>query len=126
MRSIASPMCVRTVRVRLRRFWRTASTIHCRAEDPLTRGNGTASGYGYDLASRLTGLSHDLAATAHDVAFEQGYTSASQLQTRSTTNTALGWWTVPQISQSFAANGLNQYMSVSSVSYNHDAKRQSQ
>jgi hypothetical protein len=47
----------------------------------LARGNGVTTGLGYDLASRLTSLNHDLLGSAQDVAWTLGYTNASQLQT---------------------------------------------
>lgn len=88
--------------------------------DYLTRGNGTTSDFGYDDASRLTSLSQDLGGVSFDATLGLGYTLASQLRTRSTTNTALGWWAAPQTSETYVANGLNQYASVNGVNYTHD------
>lgn len=86
----------------------------------LSRGNGTYTGFAYDAASRLSGLSHDLAGTAQDFTLGFSYTAASQLETRTTSNDALGWWTVPSAVHSYVANGRNQYSSVSGVTYTYD------
>jgi RHS repeat-associated protein len=92
------------------------------ATTPLSRGNGTMTSYGYDTASRLTSLGHDVAGTTFDATLGFGYTAASQLNTRSTTNGALGWWTAPNNVQSYAVNGLNQYITVNGTTYTHDAR----
>src|SRR5687767_6857601 len=70
----------------------------------LTGGNGAITGYDYDLALR-----HNLGGTSFDATLTLGYTLASQLQTRSTSNSARGWWTAPDRAQTYAVNGLNQY-----------------
>lgn len=90
------------------------------AANPMTRGNGTTTSYGYDPASRLTSLGHDLGGTGYDATLSFGYTLASQLETRSTTNDALGWWAASAMSKAYVANGLNQYSSVSGVAFSHD------
>lgn len=43
---------------------------------PLSRGNNTYTGFSYDDASRLTGLSHDLRNTANDAALGFAYQGA--------------------------------------------------
>ena len=44
--------------------------------DFLTRGNGTTTDYSYDAASRLTGLTHDIAGgTTNDQTFGFSYTA---------------------------------------------------
>jgi RHS repeat-associated protein len=52
----------------------------------LTRGNGAATTYGYDPASRLASLAHDFAGTAQDVTFTYAYNPASQIVTRTASN----------------------------------------
>ncbi|MGQ0532182.1 MAG: hypothetical protein ACT4OF_05760, partial [Caulobacteraceae bacterium] len=57
----------------------------------INRGNGAATSYGYDDASRLTSLTHDLAASASDQAYGFGYTNASQINQRTASNDAYNW-----------------------------------
>jgi RHS repeat-associated protein len=93
------------------------------ATTPLMRGNLATTSYGYDTASRLTILGHDVGGgTALDATMTFGYTLASQLSSRSTTNNALGWWAPPAKSQSYVANRLNQYASVSGTTYTYDIR----
>jgi RHS repeat-associated protein len=102
------------------------TTIATYDYDPLSRrsqltgGNGSITGYGYDFASRLTTLSHDLGGSGFDATLTLGYTLASQLQTRSTSNSALGWWAAPDRAQTYAVNGLNQYTAVNGINVSHD------
>jgi RHS repeat-associated protein len=79
------------------------------------------SGFGFDLASRLTSLNHDLLGTAQDVSWTLGYTNASQLQTRSNANPSYEW---PHIasSRTYAPDGLNRYASVAGTNYTYDGR----
>lgn len=75
----------------LNRIWRVrennatsgAGVLATYTYDPLSRkqsvawGNGTASSFGYDLASRLNGLRQDLAGTTQDLSLGFIYTPAS-------------------------------------------------
>jgi RHS repeat-associated protein len=103
------------------------TTIATYDYDPLSRrkqftgGNGAITGYDYDLASRLMTLSHNLGGTSFDATLTLGYTLASQLQSRSTSNSALGWWSAPDRAQSYAVNGLNQYTAINGTTVTHDA-----
>ena len=56
--------------------------------DAITRANGVPSDFGYDLASRLTNLSHDVSGTTNDLTRSFTYNPASQLQTRINATTA--------------------------------------
>jgi YD repeat-containing protein len=47
------------------------------ATTPLSRSNGTTTSYGYDTASRLTSLGHELGGTSFDATLGFGYTAAS-------------------------------------------------
>jgi RHS repeat-associated protein len=100
------------------------------AYDPLGRrsllGEGTGgpystTAYAYDGASRLQSLSYDLAGTASDQVLGFGYNPASQIVTRSRSNS--GWEYTEQTlgSKTYATNGLNQYQSAGSNSYGYDA-----
>jgi RHS repeat-associated protein len=87
----------------------------------LTRGNGAVTNSGYDLASRLLSLSHDVAGSAQDIGITFGYTLASQLQTRSSNNPLYDW--LPAVaSTAYAPNGLNQYSAVGGVTYGYDTR----
>lgn len=86
----------------------------------ITRGNSTGTGFGYDAASRLNAPSQDLPGTTHDASHGFSHTPAGQLRTRSTSNTALDWWTAPELVQSYVANGLNRYTSVNGTTFDYD------
>ncbi len=87
----------------------------------LTRGNGAATIYAYDTASRLTALGHDLGGTADDQTFGFGFTPASQLASRSAANDNYNW-TAPSVTRSYTRNGLNQYTNVSGTAFTHDTR----
>jgi RHS repeat-associated protein len=87
----------------------------------LARGTGVTTGLGYDLASRLTSLNHDLLGTAQDVAWTLGYTNASQLQTRTNANTSYNWAPVAS-SRTYVPDGLNRYASVAGTNYTYDGR----
>jgi RHS repeat-associated protein len=90
----------------------------------ISRGNSTTTGYDtYDAASRLASLTQNLGSTTFDVTLSFGYTLASQLQARNTTNAAIGWWTAPEQLRSYVADGLNRYASVSGTSFAYDANQ---
>jgi RHS repeat-associated protein len=92
------------------------------ATAPLMRGNATTTSYGYDAASRLTSLSHDVGGTALDATISFGYTLAGQISSRDTNNTDLGWWAPPTKNQTYVANKLNQYASVNGTTYTYDLR----
>lgn len=63
--------------------------------------------WSYDGASRLSGLTHDLASTGQDVVFGYSSSPASQLITRSVSNNSYVY--IPtNAATSYANNGLNQ------------------
>src|SRR5262249_39663516 len=86
----------------------------------ITRANGANSSYHYDNASRLDTLGQDFAGTAQDLSLGFGYTLASQLQTRNSSNNIFDWTTILP-DRTYVPNGLNQYASVSGTTYAHDA-----
>jgi RHS repeat-associated protein len=87
----------------------------------LARGNGTNTGYGYDLAFRLTALNHTLASSSQNLSLGFGYTLASQLQTRSSSNSLYDY--IPVVaSTSYSPDGLNRYASVAGTSYQYDGR----
>jgi RHS repeat-associated protein len=87
----------------------------------LERGNGTMTTYGYDPASRLASLTHDLAGTAQDVTFSYSHNPAGQIVTRSSSNAAYNY-VPPASTESAAANGLNQLSNGSVGALAHDGR----
>jgi hypothetical protein len=79
---------------------------------------GAITTYGYDPISRLNLLSHDLegAGSAHDTSFGFSYNPASQITTRSLSNTAYEFL-VSDSTQSYAVNGHNQYTQVGGTAF---------
>ena len=72
----------------------------------LEYGNGVVTTYGYDPASRLTSLVHDLAGTAYDVTFGFDHNPAGQIVENRRSNDL--YRTSVGASLSTPANGLNQ------------------
>jgi len=87
----------------------------------IARGNGVSSSLGYDSASRLQSLSHTPTGSGQSLTLGFGYTLASQLKTRTSSN-ALYDWIQPGINRSYTPDGLNRYSSVSGGSYAYDAR----
>jgi len=86
--------------------------------DFLARGNGTNSDWGYDPASRLNALIHDLpGGAANDQSFSFGYTPASQMANRTASNDNYNWTGATIANRSYARNGLNQYTNVGGVAF---------
>jgi len=84
-------------------------------------GNTTQTGFGYDAASRLMSLNHNLAATAQDVTWGFQYTAASQLQVRTNSNSNYEM-AVPTTAAAYVPDGLNRYGSVAGTTYSYDAR----
>ncbi|MBX3476298.1 MAG: hypothetical protein KF910_01705 [Brevundimonas sp.] len=87
----------------------------------LTRGNGVTTTYGYDGASRMNALAHDLTGTGSDVTYGFIYNPASQVGVRSISNPAY-LYTPSAGTQALTRNGLNQPTSVNSVAMSSDAR----
>jgi RHS repeat-associated protein len=85
----------------------------------IARPNGASSGFGYDLASRLTSLAQDVSGTTNDLSRTFTYNLASQLQTRINA-TAAHAYTLPTANRGYAVNGRNQYTTVAGVTQTHD------
>lgn len=86
----------------------------------ITRGNGVTSTYGYDGVGRLTSLSHDVGGTAADVTFGYAYNPASQIVTKTVSNSAYVHSPTTG-STAYVNNGLNQVTSVGGASLSYDA-----
>jgi RHS repeat-associated protein len=88
----------------------------------LGAGSTTSSAsYGYDGASRLASLSHDLAGTSADQSLGFVYSPANQIVSRTSSNDAYASNSAFNVSRAYSVNGLNQYTSVSSAAYTYDA-----
>ncbi|MBX3476304.1 MAG: RHS repeat-associated core domain-containing protein [Brevundimonas sp.] len=87
----------------------------------LTRGNGVTTTYGYDGASRMNALAHDLTGTGSDVTYGFIYSPASQVVVRQISNPAY-LYTPSAGAQALTRNGLNQPTSVNSVAMSSDAR----
>lgn len=86
----------------------------------ITRGNGVTSAFGYDAASRLTSLSHDVGGADADVTFGYAYNPASQVVSKTTSNNAYVY--SPTASETtYANNGLNRVTSVGGMGVSYDA-----
>jgi len=69
--------------------------------------NGTATGYSYDSASRLTTMSHNVAGTANDLTLGFAYNPASQIVTNTRSNDLYGFAPALGTTDS-TVNGLNR------------------
>jgi RHS repeat-associated protein len=95
----------------------TLDPLSCRTA--ITRPNGASSGFGYDLASRLTSLTQDVSGPTNDLSRTFSYNLASQLQTRINA-TAAHAYSLPVASRTYAVNGRNQYTTVAGATQTHD------
>lgn len=86
----------------------------------ITRGNGVTSTYGYDGASRLTSLSHDVGGTAADVTFGYTYNPAGQMVSKSVSNSAYVYSPGAGVT-AYSNNNLNRVTSVGGTSVSYDA-----
>jgi RHS repeat-associated protein len=77
--------------------------------------------YGYDAASRLSALSHDLAGTAQDQTWTFAYTAVGQVKTRIATN-SLYEWSGAQATKGYTVNGLNQHTTVAGAALQYDLR----
>jgi len=84
------------------------------------RANARTS-YGYDPASRLTSLSHDLAGSANDLTLTFTHNPAGQIHSRTGSNDAYSWTGHGSGSTASAANGLNQIVDEGGTALAHDA-----
>jgi RHS repeat-associated protein len=79
----------------------------------LSLGGGVvATSYGYDAASRLASLVQDYAGSTHDVTTALTWTPGSQIRSRSRDNESYTFVDFYDGEQSYVANGLNQYTSI--------------
>ncbi|HEX5182039.1 MAG TPA: RHS repeat-associated core domain-containing protein [Allosphingosinicella sp.] len=81
----------------------------------------STTSYAYDGASRLQTMTHDLAGTINDQVLGFSYNPASQMVSRTRSNS--GWEYTEQVqgSKNYAVNGLNQYLTAGPNVYSYDA-----
>jgi RHS repeat-associated protein len=84
-----------------------------------TRGAVTTT-LGYDAVSRPTNWVDDLAGTTSDVTTTFDYNPASQIVTKKRWNDAYRFTGYVSVSRPYAVNGLNQYATAGSASFNYD------
>jgi RHS repeat-associated protein len=87
-----------------------------------TRGNGTATSYGYDAVSRLASLAQDLGGTTSDVTFGYSHNPAGQITSRTRSNDAYAWNSAVNVNRDYAANGLNQYTLSDTIVPSYDGR----
>ena len=85
-----------------------------------TRG-GASTAYAYDAVSRPTSIADDLAGTSSDVTTTFSYNPANQVIGKGRSNDLYAFGGYPNVSRTYAANGLNQYTSAGSASFTYDA-----
>jgi RHS repeat-associated protein len=90
----------------------------------LAQGNPTLASsisYAYDGASRLQSLTYDLAGTASDQVLGFGYNPASQIVSRTRSNSGWEYTEAVAGTKSYAVNGLNQYLTNGTATFGYDA-----
>ena len=80
-----------------------------------------ATSYGYDGASRLSGLGHDLAGTSSDLTLRFSYNAGGQIVQNTRSNDAFAWQRHYNFNRGYTANGLDQYTASGSVTPTYDA-----
>ena len=78
--------------------------------------------YGYDAASRLSSLGHDLNGTAGDLTIGFTYNPAGQIASRTSSNDLYAWTGAVNANRGYAVNGLNQYTQSGAVTPTYDAR----
>jgi hypothetical protein len=85
----------------------------------LQRLNGAYTSYDYDGISRLDGILHDLSGAADDVDYGFGYNPASQIVNRTISNNGYVYANYSVGTESYSANGLNQYSTVGGATHTY-------
>ncbi|MEW4466335.1 RHS repeat-associated core domain-containing protein [Parasphingorhabdus sp. JC815] len=87
----------------------------------MTYGNGTVTSYTHDPLSRLSGLTSNLAGTAHDLTTTFQYNPASQIAELTGSNDSYAWNGHYNVDRSYGVNGLNQLTTAGALSLTYDA-----
>lgn len=89
----------------------------------ITRGNATASSFTFDTGSRLTQMVHDLGGgTVADQNNTFAWNPADQQTSRTSSNASYVFQPLPDSTQAYGPNGLNQYATVASLNYTYDGR----
>ncbi|MBS0555484.1 MAG: RHS repeat protein, partial [Proteobacteria bacterium] len=88
----------------------------------VTLGNGTTTSYGYSTQGALASLSHNLAGTAQDQTTTYTRNQVQEIVGQSWTNDLYQWTGYANGTQSYTANGLNQYTTAAGATLTHDAR----
>jgi RHS repeat-associated protein len=105
----------------------TVSTITYNANArPQSQSRGiVASAFGYDVTSRLTSWTDNLpeppSGPTNDITTTFAYNPANQVITKTRTNNAYSFSGYTSQTLNYVVNGLNQYATVNTNSYNYDA-----
>ncbi|HEX8586284.1 MAG TPA: RHS repeat-associated core domain-containing protein [Allosphingosinicella sp.] len=90
--------------------------------DLVTRGGAGSTAFGFNTATRLNSLSHDLGGTAADVSIGfPVYNPAGQVTAQTRSNDSYAYTEAYAVSRSYARNGLNQYTSAGAATFTYDA-----
>jgi RHS repeat-associated protein len=84
-------------------------------------GTTSSAAYGYDSVSRLSSLTHDLAGTASDQTLTYGYSPASQIASRTSSNDSYAYTGAANVNRTYTSNGLNQYTAAGTAGFTYDA-----
>jgi RHS repeat-associated protein len=87
----------------------------------VSRGIPATTYYDYDAASRLSYLSQDLTGTAQDQTWTFAYSAASQIRTKTSSNSAYDW-AATTAARSYASNGLNQMTASGALTLGYDGR----
>jgi RHS repeat-associated protein len=85
-------------------------------------GNGTASAWTPDAASRLHQLVHNLAGSSYDLTRTFTYNPAQQIASMTSSNTAYAWNAAANVNRSYTVNGRNQYTASGGTSLGYDTR----
>ncbi len=88
----------------------------------LTRFNGVTTSYGYDGASRLTSLTHNLFGATHDQTYTLAYNPAGQIVSEASSNAVYDWRPGADFTDYYTDNGLNQYETAGGLAVTHEAR----
>ena len=88
----------------------------------VTLGNGTTTSHGYSAQGALASLAHNLAGSAQDQSTTYTRNQVQEIVGQSWTNDLYQWAGYANGTQSYTANGLNQYTVAAGATISHDNK----
>jgi RHS repeat-associated protein len=87
----------------------------------LTFGNGTSQSFGYDVASRPSSITANLAGTANDLTIDSiSYNPVGQITGQDRSNDAYAWTGSVVVNRDYTSNGLNRYTTSGSIVPTYD------